>query len=101
IRSLDLGDFNNDTIPDLLLTSEYAASLFLGDGDGTFSPDPAFAAPASIPYVDLMTAADYDGDGNMDIAVHGSGGGGDGIVILPGHGDGSFGPETHIVATRS
>ncbi len=80
------GDVNNDGFEDIIGRNE----VFLGNGDGTFSR-------LAIPSVDngdptSVLSADYDGDGNLDIAVTEKDT--DSINIALGNGDGTFGAET-------
>lgn len=87
-NSVLVADFNNDKIPDVAIGGVGGQSLavLIGKGDGTF------AAPA---YVfdggdSTLSIADFNGDGNLDIAA------GDNIsptpetAILLGKGDGTF-----------
>jgi len=64
------GDFNNDGKPDLAVTNmgEDTVTLLLGNGDGTFTP--ASGSPYAVgrePWA--MAAADFNGDGKLDLAV--------------------------------
>lgn len=83
-----IADFNNDHKPDLAIALGANASnslaVLLGNGDGTFgSPTYVFDAGAST-----VVTADFNGDGNADLAVGATAGTG----LLLGHGDGSFQP---------
>jgi hypothetical protein len=84
-RSLELADLNHDGALDLALLNCIAGSvtIWLNNGAGAFGPPtdyPVGFSPLSI------AAADFNGDGNMDLLVRG----GTTAVILLGHGDGSF-----------
>ncbi len=101
-RGLVLGDFNRDGILDLV--AAYAngntlnAYFFKGNGDGTF------AAPVQLPnavgtqqnsYVMDMAVGDFDGDGNLDVAVNGNG---PTVAFYWGNGDGTFTPSVQNLA---
>ena len=86
------GDFNHDGNQDLaFLTHAYASTAYyittlLGAGDGTFT-----ALASTIPagsHSISMVSGDFNGDGNVDIAVSGSDG--PGYLIFLGKGDGAF-----------
>jgi len=79
------GDFDGDTIPDLVLVSAGALSFLRGDGDGTFAA-PQVQAAAVSPGPAL--AADLDGDGDLELALAS----GAQLALLPGNGDGTFAP---------
>ena len=95
------GDFNGDGNLDLAVTNENCTpseagpncspttvSVLLGNGDGTFQPHvdyPVGKLPSSL------VAADFNGDGKLDLAVANAS---DGTVsILLGNGDGTFQPQ--------
>ena len=89
--NLTAGDFNHDGNLDIAVTDPQGAVnpsvlVFMGRGDGTF------ASPASYSTGTLFTndvkAADFNGDGNMDLAV----GTEQGILFFAGEGDGTFQP---------
>jgi hypothetical protein len=90
-------DFNKDGKLDLLVDDKFSLGGFpprvggkpmgvmFGNGDGTFQP-PAILNPKSVTLTAL--AADFDGDGNLDVAVINF----SGMEIYAGDGKGSFGP---------
>jgi hypothetical protein len=98
-------DLNGDGIPDLAVLDFGAAptfpgtiSVLLGNGDGTFQPARTvlFHPGAEVFPADLI-AGDFNGDGKPDLAVSetvvGGGQRPDEIDVLPGNGDGTFGPS--------
>ncbi|PYE85115.1 FG-GAP-like repeat-containing protein, partial [Phyllobacterium leguminum] len=68
--SVDTGDFNNDELPDLILTNNYRTQVWVlfGAGDGTFQPNPISIRPGRV-FTQTVAAADFDKDGNLDFAV--------------------------------
>lgn len=90
--SMAVGDFNGDGIPDLATIdlSDETVSIFLGNGDGTFRQGSTITvSPTAAGSPVNLTAADFNGDGSLDLAVpiYGSSGS---VVILLGNGDGTF-----------
>ena len=92
-QSVAVGDFNGDGKQDLAVANYYSAnvSVLLGKGDGTFLPAVSYLAgygPRSV------AAGDFNGDGKQDLAVAVAGdsynGGGQGVSVLLGKGDGTF-----------
>ena len=71
-RSIAVGDFNNDGIPDMVLTnsSDSTISVFPGNGDGTFADSVNYKVGSSPMYVAI---GDFNGDGISDLAVANNG----------------------------
>lgn len=87
-NSIVLGDANNDKIPDIITCGDGTKNVYfmLGKGDGTFG----FTNTITInETTNAVAVADFNGDGNLDLAV----GTPSGIAILLGNGNGTFGPE--------
>ena len=92
-----VGSLRNNGMLDVVVTEPGFVSIFYGNGDGTFTTGPSYAAaPDSL----QPTITDIDGDGNLDIFLGGSSGGVytsanyDMAIptyqILMGRGDGTF-----------
>jgi hypothetical protein len=93
IDSFDLaaGDFNHDGNLDLVALDYNGAVnpsvfIYLGKGDGTFS-GPVMYSTGSF-FTNTVQAADFDGDGNVDVTV----GTDQGLFFFGGSGDGTFKP---------
>jgi hypothetical protein len=68
-----VGDFNNDTIPDVIQPFETERLLYPGRADGSFAP----GKPCGVFTTKGGGAAsvgDFDGDGALDVLVAGTGG---------------------------
>ena len=91
------GDLNNDSHPDLVVVNQTdnTISVLLGNGDGTFtaatnSPLATGQAPAAV------TIADFNADGNPDIAVTDPQS--DSVSVYLGLGQGLFAPAFELPA---
>jgi hypothetical protein len=106
--SLAVGDYNGDGIPDIAATISTTATVnpvtvMLGNGDGTFT---AAASPQIAGDPILVAAADFNGDGFLDLAVltavpepsqpgHYT----SGLTMLLGNGHGVFTPSSVVMPT--
>ncbi len=89
--SIAVGDFNGDGKLDLAAVNygDNTVTILLGNGDGTFTQ--ASGSPVSVGGgADSIIAADFNGDGKLDLAVTNSTD--DTLSILLGNGDGTFTP---------
>ncbi|HLW78306.1 MAG TPA: VCBS repeat-containing protein, partial [Terriglobia bacterium] len=90
------GDFNRDGKLDLAVLNlgDSTISILLGNGDGTFQPQVTYSTGGEfggIAVQDALAAADFKGDGKLDLAVVNTGA--STISILLGNGDGTFAPH--------
>jgi len=79
-------DFNGDGFPDVLMLGDDSLTIYLGNGDGTFTEGSII--PLGI-YLSAVVTGDFNGDGKLDLAVTDSGN--NTVFILLGNGDGTFG----------
>ncbi|CAM4827581.1 unnamed protein product [Rotaria magnacalcarata] len=91
VRSLALGDFNNDSHLDIVVTNankdQEHISIFLGNGNGTFLSHGKYKTGiGSIPF--SVVIGQFNNDSHLDIAVGNRGTNNVGIFI--GYGDGTF-----------
>jgi Flp pilus assembly secretin CpaC len=86
------GDFNADGFQDFVVTNftDNTFSLFLGNGDGTFKPAAGspFALPTAATGPIAMTAADFNSDGNLDLAIANQTT--NNVIVLLGNGNATF-----------
>ncbi|MFC0409565.1 FG-GAP-like repeat-containing protein [Roseomonas elaeocarpi] len=82
------GDLNKDGYVDVVATNYDSASVtvYLNKGDGTFAAGVNYEGGASL----SSLVADFDGDGNLDVATTSNGQ----LVVLHGNGDGTLGNVT-------
>jgi hypothetical protein len=83
--SMAVGDFNNDTRWDIVVTHESNVGILLGYGNGTFANETTF--PITNSSLQSVVVGDFDNDGRLDIVVTNDDGD---VGILLGHGDGTF-----------
>lgn len=92
IQIMTVADFNNDHKPDLAIggLADSTIAVLLGNGDGSFSAPTYLYSGGDAATV---LSADFNGDGNVDIAVgYNSVGPAAGTALLFGNGNGTFQP---------
>jgi hypothetical protein len=85
-----VGDFNQDTLPDIAVANYISntVGIFLGNGNGSFSGQRTFLTGIGS-YPTCVVVGDFNQDARMDIAVANYGSNTVGIFL--GNGDGSLG----------
>jgi FG-GAP-like repeat len=70
-ESAVVGDFNGDGKPDLAFASQSSdvVTILFANGDGTFGGHIEYSAPSVSNNVNFMLAADFNGDGALDMAL--------------------------------
>ena len=93
-------DLDGDSVLDLMVsnTGSHEISILIGRGDGSF------ASPVNYPtglFPELLTLADFDGDGDLDVATTGKSRihrGPEDLTVLLNDGDGTFAaPEVYRI----
>jgi hypothetical protein len=84
-RSLAVGDFTGDGVPDVV-TAGQTVEVLRGIGNGTFAPP--VSNSAASPYLYAVAEADFNGDGKLDVVVGDSATGS--AEVLLGRGDGTL-----------
>jgi hypothetical protein len=87
--SLAAGDFNHDGNLDLVALDDSGAVnpsvfVYLGKEDGTFTTATSYSTGSL--FTNTVQAADFNGDGKVDVTV----GTEQGLYFFPGNGDGTF-----------
>ncbi|MFP4502307.1 MAG: FG-GAP repeat domain-containing protein [Candidatus Hydrogenedentota bacterium] len=99
-RALALGDLNNNNHTDIVATDLFGGqvAVYLGRGDGTFQNARRASALAGGGGSELrsVTLADFDNDGNLDVAVGNARQ--DVVAVLLGDGTGALGAATEFSA---
>ncbi len=71
IGPMAVGDFNHSGHPGLAVAEWDSAAvvILLGNGSGTFAPSSATFENATYPETSTVVAADFNADGNLDLAT--------------------------------
>jgi hypothetical protein len=84
-ESAVVGDFNGDGKPDLAFASQSSdvVTILFGNGDGTFQGHIEYSVPSVSNNVNFMVAADFNGDGALDMALADFGAGEVSVFVNP------------------
>jgi hypothetical protein len=96
VLSVETADVNNDGVLDIVTVNQDSAtaSILLGNGDGTFQPQIEVSAGSNP---EGLAIADFNGDGNVDLAIADNQSNRRSINVLLGNGDGTFAPFVRFV----
>ncbi|MFJ9769123.1 FG-GAP-like repeat-containing protein [Streptomyces erythrochromogenes] len=92
-----VGDFDEDGKPDLATSNANSnnVAVVLGNGDGTFGAAAQFGLNGGTGPQGIA-AADLNGDGHLDLVTSNASAGT--LSVLPGDGNGGFGPASNVSA---
>lgn len=95
------GDVNGDSISDIVVNSytNSAVSVFIGNSDGSFVAARSYAIQAGTANADDISLADFNGDGNVDVATADSTTGTVSVLLNNGNGTFRLGTQTSVGGT--
>jgi hypothetical protein len=97
---LAVGDFNGDGKLDIAAAQGTTLGIYLGNGDGSFSPFKTYPFPGSgngkYAAGDAIVAADFNSDGKLDLLTLDQYGD---MYVLFGKGDGTFGSPPTLITS--
>ena len=100
-----VADFNGDGKMDLVTGTipypsrdSWGINVYIGHGTGNFAPALRHLVDSRLLFEREMKAADINGDGKIDLVITG---GDNSLSVLPGDGNGSFGPPTEFAVGMS
>ena len=108
--NMTIGDFNGDGIPDIALSgaadlfkgsADAGLAIYLGKGDGTFTPTPNINTGLANSVLFGLAPADFAGAGRQDlvavlVAGQGVSNTGGSLISFASRGDGTFAPPVTI-----
>jgi hypothetical protein len=94
--SIAIGDLRNNGNADIVVATQLTnrISVLLGNGDGTFGKPISYSTKSIGNGPTGAAIADFNRDGNLDIAVTAQAAGKNGVGVFYGKGDGTFGKPT-------
>jgi len=89
-----IGDFNNDGLPDVVLSSfdPTAIQIMLDSTGGVLIPGSPLSLSSDTAPNDSVATADFNGDGNLDLVFPAA----DSVGVSLGNGDGTFQVPTYF-----
>jgi uncharacterized protein (TIGR03437 family) len=94
--SLIVADFNEDGIPDIAISEQVGVHILFGKGDGTFQTPLTLGLAAGTGFYGVMAAADFNGDGHVDLFVTSWSTPSSPSQVYLGVGDGTFRPPISV-----
>jgi uncharacterized protein (TIGR03437 family) len=96
-----VADFNEDGIPDIIIDGQGNLRVLLGNGDGTFQTGQSYGSNQLPGSFGALTAADFNGDGHVDLLVTLSSSLNPPALLYLGVGDGTFRSALNVTGITS